>query len=511
MLDFMRRNANSWVMVLLFGIIIFVFAINFGPWAGSNLSSVPYAAIVNNETISLAEFRAAYSAQITRMKQFRPDYDEAQAEREGLKRMVIDQLVTKELLNQLGKKKDFFIGAKPLAEEIKERVFGKDGQFDKDEYVRRINAYFQASVSQFEEQVEKEMVAQQMVDVLATGAFVSKQETISAFKDRNTKLVIEYIKVDPKYFAKDNPIPNDKIEEFKQSHGKEINDYYNEHLGEYVKQEQIRASHILKKFSPNASAKEKEQLRKKAQDIKERLNHGEDFAKLAKEESEDPGSKNKGGDLGLFSRGMMVESFSNAAFALKLNQVSDVVESPFGFHIIKKLEEKPKEEKKLDEVSGEIAQILMHDEAQKSKAKELATAALKQLRSGVALKNVRIEGLAHNKPASLNAPVAAETEPFTINSSFIDKIGRAEKIANRAFVLTVDDRTPKDVILENDSFYAIRLKSRQDADMAKLKDQEESIRSSLLYPRRRSLLQQYIDYLKDNAKISYNQDLVAEI
>ncbi len=169
MLDFMRKNANSWVMILLFGIIIFVFAINFGPWAGNSLTGVPYAAIVNNEAISLAEFRTAYASQFARIKQFRPDYDQNQADKDGLRQMVIDQLVSRELLTQLGQKHKLSIGAKTLAEEIKERVFGKDGEFNKEEYVRRISAYFQTSVSQFEQQVAKEIVAQQMADLLGTG------------------------------------------------------------------------------------------------------------------------------------------------------------------------------------------------------------------------------------------------------------------------------------------------------------------------------------------------------
>src|SRR5438093_809294 len=103
MLDFMRRNANSWIMILLFAIIIFVFAINFGPWAGSQLTEgTHYAAIVNNRTISMAEFRTAFMSQMNRIRQFRTDYDETQAEKDGLKQMVLEQLIARELLTQMG-------------------------------------------------------------------------------------------------------------------------------------------------------------------------------------------------------------------------------------------------------------------------------------------------------------------------------------------------------------------------------------------------------------------------
>lgn len=509
MLNFMRRNANSWVMILLFGIIVFVFAVNFGPWAGNQMSGVPHAALVNNVPISLTDFRAAYSGQFARIKQFNPNYDQASADRDGLKQMVVEQLVTRELLSQLGDQRHLKIGAKTLAEELKERVFG-DAAFNKDEYIRRVNAFFQASVSEFEEQVAKEMVAQNINNILTTAVYVSDEEVKKEFLDRNSKVAVEFIKINPHHFPA-TAVSESAIKLFQEKNSDKISAYYNENINSYVKEAEVKASHILLKLSPKATDAEKSEQKAKAQKIIDRLKQGEDFATIAKNESDDTGSKVNGGDLGFFAAGMMVEEFSKAAFALKKGEVSGIVQSPFGFHIIKQTDSHPRVERKLEEVSKEIAENMIKKEEQDQKAKDLAKLALAQLKAGTPLANVKVEGLVHksNDPLSTtNANIADETEPFTRTTSVIGKIGRAQGISEKAFALSKEKPTADDVIEANGSFFALRLKSREDPDMTKLDEQKESIKNSLLFPRKRSFTQQYVTFLKSQAKISYNEGLI---
>lgn len=119
----------------------------------------------------------------------------------------------------------------------------------------------------------------------------------------------------------------------------EIKRYYDEHRSEF---EQVKARHILFSLRQQAgqtTPPDKEKVRQKALQVLQRLRAGEDFATLAKEYSEDPGTKENGGDLGLFSRGRMVKEFEEAAFSLAPGQVSDLVETTYGYHIIK-VEEK---------------------------------------------------------------------------------------------------------------------------------------------------------------------------
>jgi len=115
--------------------------------------------------------------------------------------------------------------------------------------------------------------------------------------------------------------------------------YFDSHPDEFKMPERIRASHILLKVDPKATDASKAETLKKIEEIKSKLDNGEDFAKLAEENSDCPSSA-KGGDLGFFSRGQMVKPFEETAFALKPGEVSGVVETQFGYHIIKTQEKK---------------------------------------------------------------------------------------------------------------------------------------------------------------------------
>ncbi|MEJ2033189.1 MAG: peptidylprolyl isomerase [Deltaproteobacteria bacterium] len=121
---------------------------------------------------------------------------------------------------------------------------------------------------------------------------------------------------------------------------KEAQKFYEENKDKFKQPEMVRASHILIKCPKDADENTKKAARKKIEEIKKQLDQGADFAELAKKDSQGP-SSSKGGDLGFFRRGQMVPAFEKAAFALKPGQVSDVVETQFGYHLIKVQEKKP--------------------------------------------------------------------------------------------------------------------------------------------------------------------------
>jgi peptidyl-prolyl cis-trans isomerase C len=116
---------------------------------------------------------------------------------------------------------------------------------------------------------------------------------------------------------------------------KEVETFYNEHKDTYVQEEAVRARHILIKVAPDASPENDQKAKERAQTVLTKAKKGEDFSKLAAQNSEDPTNKDNGGDLGYFGRGRMVKPFEDAAFGLKAGQISDPVRSQFGYHIIK--------------------------------------------------------------------------------------------------------------------------------------------------------------------------------
>ncbi|MDB8806018.1 MULTISPECIES: peptidylprolyl isomerase [unclassified Romboutsia] len=143
----------------------------------------------------------------------------------------------------------------------------------------------------------------------------------------------------------------------------EMKKYYEDHKKDYYKDE-VKASHILvstqdKNGKPLSDEKKKE-AKKKAEDLLKRAKSGEEFSELAKENSDDPGSAAQGGDLGYFSKGMMVPEFEKAAFNLKPGEISDIVESSFGYHIIK-VTDKVNEQTPYNDVKDSIKTILLNE------------------------------------------------------------------------------------------------------------------------------------------------------
>jgi peptidyl-prolyl cis-trans isomerase C len=139
----------------------------------------------------------------------------------------------------------------------------------------------------------------------------------------------------------------------------EVSAFYQQNLERFKQGESVHASHILIGLPPNATPEQKTEAKTKAQAALKLARSGADFATLARAQSQDPGSAPNGGDLGFFPKGQMTPAFETAAFGLKPGAVSAVVETPFGFHIIKVHERRPPRTAPFAEVSGQIKDFLV--------------------------------------------------------------------------------------------------------------------------------------------------------
>ncbi|MEA3385697.1 MAG: peptidylprolyl isomerase [Thermodesulfobacteriota bacterium] len=184
----------------------------------------------------------------------------------------------------------------------------------------------------------------------------------------------------------------------------EIETYYKGHVEEFTISESAKARHILLKVPEGADEKAWAEAESKARDIKKKLENGEDFAELAKKYSDDPGSKNKGGDLGFFTKGSMVPEFESAAFSLKPGEVSDPVKTNFGYHIIEVQEKKAASTKTLAEVQAQIRQNL-----QKEKQQQLQDALIEKLKVKYPVK-VNKDLIAEDKPEDKSQESTAPPE-----------------------------------------------------------------------------------------------------
>ncbi len=266
---------------------------------------------VNGEAVSKAEFENA-----VRMLESRAGQGVPFEKRDEVYRQVLDQLV----------------GYKLLVQETRVRKLTvADTEVD-------------AQVGQIRQRFPSEEAF--------TKALAEQKVTLEKLKqDTKTQILITKIidaEVTPKISVTD----------------KDIDGFYEQNKQRFNEPEAVRASHILIRFPPNADAAAKKQARDKADEILKKLKAGGDFAALAKENSQDQGSAANGGDLGFFPKGQMVPAFDSVAFALKPGQLSGIVETQYGYHIIKAVERRAARLVPLAEVRNEISQFLTQQQQQ---------------------------------------------------------------------------------------------------------------------------------------------------
>jgi peptidyl-prolyl cis-trans isomerase C len=200
--------------------------------------------------------------------------------------------------------------------------------------------------------------------------FPSADQFNQMIKSQN--MTMEDVKADIRKAIHINRLVKSEIEGKISIEEKTINEYYKNNSSQFLEEESVKASHILVKADKNASKDAREAAKKKIDGLLKRVKKGEDFAKLAKENSDDPGSGQNGGDLGFFSKGMMVPPFEKAAFGLKKDEISDVVETEFGYHIIKLTDRKPSRTIPLNEVQDKLKSFLKSMEVNKKLTEYIA-------------------------------------------------------------------------------------------------------------------------------------------
>ena len=273
-------------------------------------------AIVNGSKIMRADFDR--EMRVARQNFSRMGQAPSDVQLSKLKEEVLDRLITLELLYQESKKTGIKVDEAQIDEQLaslKKRFAGQQGGgFEK--MLSRMNI----SEADVKSQMRRSMAVQKFVDAEFVQKTTVSEAELKSYYDSNTDL-------------------------FKQS-------------------EQVRASHILASIDSQKGGADKAEARKKIEDVQEKLLDGEDFSKLAKEFSQCP-SSGKGGDLGYFQRGQMVRPFSEAAFAMEPGEVSDIVETRFGYHIIKLTDKKPPGVMAFNDVKEKIKERLTQEKVEK--------------------------------------------------------------------------------------------------------------------------------------------------
>ncbi|QOL24392.1 SurA N-terminal domain-containing protein [Thalassotalea sp. LPB0316] len=392
MLERIRENAQGMTAKIILGFIILTFAIaGIGSYTNNVDTSV---AEVNGEKISLQEFEQAYQAQRNRMAQQFGDMFDTLASNPAylanLRNGVLDNLINEKLLDQAARDLAIRISDEKLKETIRNMTeFQVDGQFDNNRYLAVINQSGFYQSSDFRDYLRVEMARRQLGMALVSGEFGLPYQAEQQEKLRNQTRDIKYAIVDTEQFKSQVEVTDEEITAFYQDNedrfqtqekvkvdyvlldvfdiAREIEvteadakAYYDENIASFTKDEQRRISHILIEFGDDKGAAEQE-----IRTLANRIAGGDDFAELAKEFSADTFSGENGGDLEYLELGVMDEAFEEAALALEnVNDVTDVVESEFGYHLIKLTELKAAETQAFDDVKEELMAQVSESEAQ---------------------------------------------------------------------------------------------------------------------------------------------------
>jgi peptidyl-prolyl cis-trans isomerase C len=305
-----KRGGFYWATVIALAFFIFLSPV----LADETKPADNKVAEVNGSAITKADFDSEMSRVNGRLQA--AGQTPSTSQMEEIRKEVLKTLIDRELLLQESAKKKMTVDDQLAAEQIEslKKRFPDDAKYK--EWLLKMGF----SEEELKSRIKEEMAIKQLIE----------------------KEVVEKIAVSEK----------------------EAKEYYDNNPDSFRQAERVQASHILITFDEKADPSVKEAARKKIEEIEERLKKGEDFSALAKEFSECPSSE-RDGDLGYFERGQMVKPFEDAAFALEPGTVSGIVETQFGYHLIKSIDKKPASMIPFSDISEKLQQYLKNEKVKK--------------------------------------------------------------------------------------------------------------------------------------------------
>jgi len=382
MFDFVRKHTK--IMQFLLFLLIFPSFVLFGLEGYSRMREKgAVVATVNGTDILQPDLDNAHKVQVDRMRAAMPNLDAKLFDSSIAKQATLDRLVRERLLEVAAEKMHLSASDQRLANELQQNpniaaLRRPDGTLDLERY-RQLLAAQGLTPESFEAQVRSDLSTRQVMAGLGITSFATPalaDVTLNAFYERRQIQIAKFVASD--FTAQIKPIDAELEDYYKANSEKyksaeradvefvildlasiqktitvpesELKTFYEQNVARLANLEERRASHILINADKAAPAAERDKARAKAQEILATVKQSpEKFAELAKKFSQDTGSANKGGDLDFFARGAMVKPFEDVAFALKKGETSDVVESEFGFHIIRVTDIKQPKQKSFEE------------------------------------------------------------------------------------------------------------------------------------------------------------------
>jgi peptidyl-prolyl cis-trans isomerase D len=507
MLDRMRRHRNwlKWSLALVCLAFVIFYIPDFLQSRAADAAPARSVAVVQGHEISGDEFRRTYQAQI---QAYRNAYG-SNMSTQLLKQLGVDQQILQQLVDErasLTEAERLHITASD--EEVRRRImaipaFQENGAFIGEQRYQQLLSMQRPPLvaSEFENSVRRALIVEKLRAAITEWLSITDKEVEQEYRRRNEKVKLAVVALRSDSFKPDVSASDADIASYFEAHKDDfkvpekrkikfllidsdairakvtiapadVERAYNENIEQYSTPEQLRASHILLR----TEGKDEATVKASAEDVLKQAKSGADFAALATKYSDDEGTKGKGGDLDFFGRGRMVPEFDTAAFALKPGEISDLVKTQYGFHIIKLVDKKGGTSKTLDEVRQQLTDQLSFERAQQE-VQTLAERLASQL----------------TKPADLD--MVAKAQGMTVQETGlfardepIMGLGGTPEVTSRAFQLNPGDMSGAVPTQRGVVFMTVT--EKKDPYIPQLDEAKDKVRDTVLTQKARDMARQ---------------------
>jgi peptidyl-prolyl cis-trans isomerase D len=478
------REGQRWLTALFVIAIGGVFVFFLVPGMGRQGPSGGAVVEVGPYRFGVREFEAERARRAAQYEEALGDEFDAAALEDTLNDLTAQVLIERSILAQEAENLGLLVAKAEIERAVRGSMnfVGPDGRFDREGFSRFVE-YEYGTERNFMADQRMGMLAGKMARVLRANARVSEGEARDALRRRLEEVRIAFVALDNSRPAEGVESTDEQVAEFLAEREEEARNLYHQRSEIYDLPEQVRARHILLKLASDAGDAEVAEIEARARGVLERLRADEDFAEIAAEISEDPGSKDNGGDLGLFRRGQMVKPFEDAAFSLEPGTLSDLVRSDFGIHIIRVEEHTQAFHVPFEEARETLARELVAQEAVGELNRELAEKLAAAVRSGQSLE------------------AAARTEELTLERSgwlrrrpdgFVPGLGAAQDLMIAAFALAPGESSDR-VFEVRDKLALLQVLERQMPEEAEVESAVENEREQLRNQKLQLLAQSWIN------------------
>src|SRR5437762_7645714 len=416
------------------------------------------------------------------------------------------------------------------------RNFLRQGQFGemffpKGEFVGQakyedlVQQYFSMGTSQFEDLVKEQLLISKLIAIVQGNITVPESEVKADYLKQNLKVKFTYAVLTNEDMMKQVKVTDTELRAFYDKHKQEyvnsipekrkaryiaisssnvpgvsvsddeIRQYYNQHADQYKVPERVHVRHMLVKTPPpgadgKVDQKSLDSAKAKAEDLLKQIQNGGNFEELAKKNSDDPGSATKGGELPAFQHGAMVPEFEQAAFALQTKgQLSGLVKSQYGYHIIQLIDKQPAHTKPLEEVKADIASVAKQQKQSKA-ADELA----RTLEAQAKTQGLDKAAAAHN--------LQVQTSEYFSNTDSLPGMGKAPDFMQAAF--SAKPKSPPQLARTTNGYAVFEIVDSQPAKTPTFEEAKERVEKEFRNEQAQSMLDRKTQELSERAKVLHD-------